>query len=472
MRRSTGALLATVLTLSLPAPSRAQEVEAYVLPPGVVRLSAGGEYSAFDQLFGEGGGQDLGSRLGGPLVPASFVPLRPLEASLAAFLEATAGSAGATPFSLSPGALSLGDPDLSVFLSRVRVPLRLEVGIAPRVQIGVSLPLVRGEIQVQRFGLSGATVGPNPDPAGNAALLGRVGGNGGALGASDLLPTAGSEAGEELQRRVRGATGEELDLPTGDSVDADVIQPLLVSTFAVDSLHAGVGPWLPGDLQVEARVTLLDQVGASPLPLTGEGTAYRLALSAAVRLPTGVRTDSLRLFPRDPELGLAGGQIALAGDAFIGERWWIGFSAREVLLTSTSVTRRVVSLDAPLSSADPARPVDWNPPDTLEIAVSPRMRVARVIALGLDYRGAWQSASSFGGDAAVLDTPGGLTHWLGVVFRFTSVPTFIARETGVPIEVSAGYGRNLSGPEGASAHSAAYLRGSILPSLWGRGLRR
>ena len=111
-------------------------------------------------------------------------------------------------------------------------------------------------------------------------------------------------------------------------------------------------------------------------------------------------------------------------------------------LTQTALNRDGLAADefllhhqlARLSSADPARLVDWNPPDTLEIALSPRMRVARVIALGLDYRGAWESASSYAGDAAVLDTPGGLSHWLGVVFRFTSVPTFIARETRLPID--------------------------------------
>src|SRR5215207_1599419 len=43
MRRSPAALLLTLLAL-LPAPSRAQDVEGYVLPPGVVRFSGGGEY--------------------------------------------------------------------------------------------------------------------------------------------------------------------------------------------------------------------------------------------------------------------------------------------------------------------------------------------------------------------------------------------------------------------------------------------
>ena len=467
MKRSPGALLALLLAL-LPAPAWTQEVEGYVLPPGVVRLSGGGEFAGFDEVYGQDGGEDVGASLEHPLVAASFVPLRPLEASLTSFFAGTPGD----PFTLQPNTLSLGTPDLSIFLNRTRAPLRLELGIAPRVQLGVSIPFVLGEMLVQRYAISDASVGANPSPAANGALLGQIGASWAALGRSALLPTAESAAGQELQRRVQAATGQSLQLPASDSVDFRTLQPLLLSEFGVDSIAGSMGDWWPGDVEVEARVSVIDQVGGVPLPLEGAGTAYRLAVSGAVRFPTGARSDSARLFPRDPELGFAGGQLALAGDAFIGQRWWIGFAARNVFLTTARVVRRVAPLDAPLSTDEAPELVDWNPPDTLEVMLSPRFRLARIIAMGLDYRAGLVAESSYQGEAALLDTPGGFAHSLGVTFRFNSVPTFIAREAALPIEVVAGYTRSLGGPEGAGAYSSAYLRGSVLTKVWGRGLRR
>ncbi|MBW3630945.1 MAG: hypothetical protein KY464_16840 [Gemmatimonadetes bacterium] len=471
MKRSFGALFVALLTFGLAAPGRAQEPEGYVLAPGLVRLSAGGEYAGFNQVYGPSGREAFGSARWQPLVPANFAPLRPLEASLATFLAATASRPGATPFVLGPNSLSLGTADVAIFASHVRVPLRLDVGVLPRVQIGVSLPIQRGDLLVQRVGVSGASVGENPNATANAALLGRLGANGAQLGASALLPTSESPAGRELQRRVLAATGSSLQLPRGDSVAGGVLQRRLVGTFG-DSIVGSRGRWHPGDLEIDARVMLLDGVGGEPLPAGRRGIAYRLALAAGVRLPTGTESDTVAIIRRDVQAGLAGAQIGLLGDAFVGRRWWIGFGVREVFLPAASVLRRVVPPDAPLSRANSPEEVDWNPPDTLELRVTPRYRIARSISIGGDYRVGWLSASSHAGSAAgVLDTPGGLAQRVGLGLRFTSLPAYAGRETGLPIEAMLSYSRSLSGPEGSMAESGLELRGSILTSLWGRGLR-
>jgi hypothetical protein len=183
--------------------------------------------------------------------------------------------------------------------------------------------------------------------------------------------------------------------------------------------------------------------------------------------------DTARLFQRDTEGGFAGAQLGMVGDAFVGRRWWIGFGAREIVVNSASVLRRIAPLDAPLSATAPAELVEWNPPDTLELRLAPRYRIARLISIGLDYRAAWLTGSKYGGSAAgVLDTAGGFAQRLGIGVRFTSVPAFAARETGLPLEFSASYARSLSGPAGTGRASGAQLSGSLLTSLWGRGLRR
>jgi hypothetical protein len=117
--------------------------------------------------------------------------------------------------------------------------------------------------------------------------------------------------------------------------------------------------------------------------------------------------------------------------------------------------------------------VEWNPPDTLELRVAPRYRIARLISIGLDYRAEWLTASKYGGAAAgVLDTSSGFAQRVRVGLRYTTLPAFGERETGLPLEFSASYSRSLSGPAGSGAHSGAELSGSILTSVWGRGLRR
>src|SRR5690606_14012020 len=94
------------------------------------------------------------------------------------------------------------------------VPLSLSAGILPRLEVGASLPLLREEILPTRFGLSGGTLGANPDLDGNAELLALFGEEWGSLGASPLLPTDSSALGRELQRLVEARfPGEALDLP-------------------------------------------------------------------------------------------------------------------------------------------------------------------------------------------------------------------------------------------------------------------
>jgi hypothetical protein len=431
-------------------------------------------------VFGGSGRRELGEAIRGPLVASAFPPLLPVHSALSAFLAATADAPGATPLDLRPDDVSLGEVDASIFLSRVRVPMRLDLGLLPRVQLGVSLPLVRGRQLVQRLGLVAPTVGANPAPTGNGELLARVGPNGAAVGNLPLLPTRESPAGRELQERVRAANdGDSLDLPVADSVPGAVLQRLLAEEFGIDSLRSAGEDWRPGDLEVEARVTLLDALGGAPLPDSVDGLRVRAAAWGGVRFPTGLDPDTATLFGRDPDVGLSGWQVGLTADLFFGSRSWLSVTLRQVVLTGGEVRRRLAPADAPLSTTAPPQRVRWSPGDTLQLRVSPRLRLADPISAGLDYEvqsvteGRYEALA--GGSAEgveLLATEGGMAHRVGAAIRFSSLPAYSRGAGQLPISVSLSYARLLAGPDGMAAGSRMQLEGSLYVALLGRGIRR
>ena len=478
MKWSTGALCATLLVLAAAPGASAQSHGAMVLPPGSVRLSGGGEYASFDALFGASGKTGVGESIRGPLVTSAFPALSPLYENLGGFLASTAGRPGAGAIVLDPDDLSLGEVDAALFMSRVHVPMRIEAGIFRRVQVGVQLPLVRGRQLVERLGITGATVGANPDAAGNANLLARLGGNGRTLGGLSLLPTAESPAGRELQNRVRAATGDTLTLPHADSVRGTVLQSLLADAYGVEGLASSAELWRAGDLEIDLRVSLLDGLRGAAYPdSTSRGLAIRAAAFGGVRLPTGIGSDTVTLFGRDPDVGLSGYELGAGADLFFGARRSITVTLRQITLTSGDVLRRVAPLDAPLSTLAPASELRWNPGDTLQLRIAPQYRLADPIVAGIEYElqratgGSYDAPAGTEG-AELLATSGGTSHRIGAGVRFTSLPAFGRRESGIPLEVSLSWARLLAGPEGMAAESRVQLEGSLYVALWGRGIGR
>jgi hypothetical protein len=280
---------------------------------------------------------------------------------------------------------------------------------------------------------------------------------------------------------VRAANGgDSLMLPKTMRADsaAVLLQQLLVSELGVDSLRSAYGRWRPGDVELDARYTLMDGLAGAPVPAAGRtGRAIRAALTAGVRLPTGQKPDTVRLFPREVQEGLTGFHLGAVGDLFLGQRGWISVGLRQVVLTPVRSTRRVAAFDAPLATLSRPQLVDWNPADTLELRVTPRYRIAGLISVGLDYRAGWVTESRYSGAATdatpaeVLNTPGGLTQRVGLGIRFLSLPAFVVGDTGIPMDVSLGYSRTLVGPERSPASSGVQIDGRIYTRVWGRGLR-
>lgn len=466
MRPVVRALCALSLALA-PVPLPAQEGDAFVLPPGMFRLRATAEFAHFDSRFVAGGGAEpLAGELQAPLTARTFAPLLPLQTELNRFLGAGAVQA-------DPQTLQLGTLDVVADANVRVVPLALAAGVFPRLEIEVSLPLLREEVLLTRYGLTGGTVGANPDRAENAELLGRIDPQWRALGESALLPTDSSALGRELQRLVaERLPGETLNLPDS-AATAALLDQLLGEELGLTPLQPGLGPWRTGDAEVSARFRLLSTMGGAPVPTDSTGLHYRATLSVSARLPTGSEPDSLGVLSQLPAVGQSGFGLALDGDLFFGTRFWATVSARYARRSEVEVLRRVVPPATPFASAAPARSVRWAPADRILVRAVPRFRLTESLSLGAQYSLAISGGERFTAgdgatDAAVLDLEGGAAQTAGIGLRYSTLPAYWEGRRLLPVEVSIGWETTLSGPSAAPDASVVTLQASVFPRFWGR----
>lgn len=461
MRTAVRALCALSLVLA-PLPLGAQQGDAFVLPPGTLRLGVTAELGRFDALFAEDGTRALGSELTGPLTAQSFAPLRGPQSELGRFLAA-AGS----PLGVDAQSFTLGSLELEAVATPRVVPLSLSAGVLPRLEVGVSVPLIREEILFTRFGLDGGTLGPNPDPDANAELLARFGEEWGALGSARLLPVDSSALGRELQRLVEARfPGEALALPA-DTADAAVLNELLASGLGLAPLEARVGEWRTGDVEVTARFLVLSTFGVAAVPADSGGIHYRAAVSLSGRLPTGAEGDTTRLLSFPPDAGMGGFGAGVDGDLFVGHRLWTTASVRYARRSGVEVLRRVAAPEAPLASEARPETVRWSPADVLSLRVAPRYRLTEAISLGAQYSLARLGDTSFEapgapGEASLLDTAGGLAQGVGAGVRYSTLPARARGARLLPVEVLLSYETTLDAPAGHPDASALVLQASVL----------
>lgn len=446
-RRTAVGGLAGVMLLSTGA---AAQAGAWVLPPGTARIGVESEFSHWRGELG-------------PLPASGLVPLPELRSQLEEFMAASGGGA------VDPDQLTLGEAALSIRSDSRRVPLTLAVGVLPRVEIGVSLPVHRAEVQVSRFLLADALLGANPDADANAAAFAALGPQFEALGRARFLPLAGSPLGIELASRLAGGENE-LVLPTTPVADS-LLNLALAEQLGIVPLRTHQSPWLAGDAEVTLRVRLLSSMGAAPLPTGESAIDYRLTGQAGVRLPTGSGPDSLLLHHASPEVGLTGWSGGLTGDLFIGR---LGSVSGLVSYSSTGDTRipRREALPAePLDPSAPTRPSGWSPASEMRVRLSPRIRLARAISLGLDYEMLRLGDGSSGAPATgpdLLEVPGGTFQRMGASVRFTAVPAAVAGADVLPLEGLIAYSSGVSGPGEYAPVTSLRIRVRLFQRLWGR----
>lgn len=460
--------LATLAVLAvLPCPAGAQSIDrdAWVVPTGTIHAGLALDYSSFGSRFGESGTEPWPANVLHPLTASNFAPLAMVRARLDKFLDATGGGGPVVGESLS-----LGTPDVVVSADSRLVPLELGLGVLPRVELGVTVPIFRSEVQFTRFALSGGTVGGNPAPEANAAALAAFGPEFEELGRSRLLPLASSPLGQELRRRVRAAGGE-IVLPAAPPAGDSLLNAILAAELGMPPLATFREPWRVGDAEATVRVRVLGTFGESAFPADSVGIHYRLTATAGARLPTGTEPDTLRLLNPSPAVGLSGWSAGMAGDLFVGRRLWLGSVVRYSAARPVDVLRRITAPDAPLASPDPPRAVRWAPPSELRLRVSPRLRLEEVIAVGLDFEVLRIGESSFtgaDGTASVLNGAGGSVQRIGGSVRLSTLARNGLRSGGIPVDGAVSYTRTLAGPAGHPAASALRAEMRVYHRLWGR----
>jgi hypothetical protein len=465
--------LAALALFALPgtATAQSQPSDAYVLRPGQLRLQVGAVYTGYDQRFGASGSEPLAAPLRQPLTAATFAPLAPLSADIANFLAATASQPGAGPVALDDSTFTLGTPDIQLFESLVRTPLQLSLGILPRLEIGVSVPILRGEQMLQRFTLADGTLGANPDADANAALLARIGAQWEALGRSAFLPTEGSELGMELQARVSAATGgDSLQLPTLPG-DTTLFQGQLLEAFGVPGIRSRIDRYRLGDVQLLARMRLLSTFGDAPIPpTTARGLHLRSTLIAGLRLPTGSASDTVELLPFPYDIGFTGYSAGVVNDIFVGQRVWTTAGIRMVSLGSAEVMRVPAPPSSPLSVLGPPSAFRITRGSELEVRIAPRIRLLEAVSLGAEYL--WESTGATRleavGEGGTIEVEGGSGQRLGIGLLYSTLPAFAEGRSGVPVEVELRYQRSLAGPAGVPDTGFAVFEARVLPRLWGR----
>ncbi|MBV9773132.1 MAG: hypothetical protein JO040_04245 [Gemmatimonadetes bacterium] len=472
-RRAAGVSLALLLCAGA---ARAQGQDARVLPRGVVAAGVAGEYTYFSSRLGSDGSGSLGAPFA-TTFPASFFPaLRTVQDSLARFFTATA-RAGDT-FAPTAEDVNLGTLDVSLAADVRRVPLFVEAGVLPRVTARLTVPLERRATELTGLRLAGGTLGLNTRADTLSKLLGKISPSLASIGRLAALPLAGSRAGSELQRRYLRATGDTTTLPLPTrAVNSTQLNTLLgaasLQPLPFESHH---GDYLLGDVELAARMQLTGPVGVELSP-GAHGT--RIAVEAGIRLPTalGVNRDSL-LTDVIGDVGHAGATVAAFGDFGLSSRFWVGTAARYTALLARDVERLTWTPGQPYTPLGEAVTVRRSPGAQMALSVAPRYQLTSQIALTGRYGFAHVGETTYEGTASSSSAPtalvglestgAGTVQTLGFGTTYSTMASFLARRTNIPLEVWLDYDTAITGTGGVADTGMLRLTGRLFVPAWGK----
>ncbi|MEW5926472.1 MAG: hypothetical protein AB1941_03220 [Gemmatimonadota bacterium] len=467
--RVAGACLALLLC----AGTAAAQEDARVLPRGYLALRVGGEFTQYDSRRG-GGAEALGAPFATPFAGTRFNSLRPVRDSLAGFFRASAHAGDA--FALTDDDFFLGNLAAELATDGRRVPIAIEAGLARRLMLRVTVPVVRQETELVSLRLTDAAFGVNVSPDSLARRLQAIDSSLVRFGRLAFVPLAGSRAGQEMQRRYTRATGDTASLPLPTvGLGRTRIDDLLAANQLGD-LTIGSAPenYRLGDVEVAAKLQLLGGTGGA---LSPRATGTRLAVEAGLRLPTATGTDVDSLTEAVGDEGHAGANAALFADVPLGRRLWVGAQARYGMLLARDVERVTWNPQEPWDSLGPARAFSREPGARLEAALAPTYQLTDQLALSARYAFARRGETTYEGEpdpssapaafAGLESTEAQTLQTLGVGLGYSTLGAFVERRTDIPLELWLTYDTAFAGSGGAPDVGMIRLTGRIWVPAWG-----
>lgn len=443
----------------------AQGRDASVLPAGAVGVRAQGDYAHYDAVYGADRAAPLLGRFNRPIGLADIPGAAALPAELQRFFDLTSAATGDPALVVAPADLAVGTPDLAASADARRAVIGVDVGVLPRVNLGVRLPFVASRVELQRFGVIDARLGRNPDPSGNAERLARIDPALEALGEAFLLPRADSPLGIELQRRAVAVLGaDSLDLPPA-LTGADLAGILAGERYGFRPIGERE-PWALGDVEVEAKVQWWPARG-----IAGEGVRFRGAVTAGAVLPTGGTEDPSRLVQAGSSGGHSGTFVRSDNDLFVGRRLWATISAGYLARREVTVQRRLADQASPFPPLDAVREVRWSPGSSLDLSVQPRVQLVDPLYVTAGYRllrGAGERYTVAGDGAVAVDVAGPTRQEWSAGVVYSGIPERADGGAAVPFEAFLLYSRAFAGSDGAPAARTLAIGGRLYTRLWGR----
>jgi hypothetical protein len=277
--------------------------------------------------------------------------------------------------------------------------------------------------------------------------------------ASPFVPLATSTAGAAILGVVDGLQATMTTLGTGFSADPALAEARMNDAAYRDFITDAFGPvqgflkgdetlQRPGDTEVGAVYTLIDKWG-------DRRTAFRLAFTGLVRLPTGMIDRSDDFFDLGTGEGQTDVEFRAAADVatgIIGAR----FSASYNRQLAASYQRRIAAPGQPLAYRYRLATIDSDPGDELSLGVEPFLKLAPGFALAFGafhwkhghdiitytstpIAGVDATDLAIGSERSATALQAGLTY-----SSFAGIPG-----TGTPIEARVAYREVVAGSGGA-----------------------
>jgi hypothetical protein len=454
--------------------AHAQGEDALVLPHGVVEGSAGASFVHFTDVFGSDR-VPLGSFFATPLGAAAFPATVGTRDSLQRFFDATRTSTGSGEYTVTTNDVRLGTFTPNLSAEQRVAPLSLRAGITNWLTVGVTVPIEwrRTEVSASRFVDPG--IGPNPDATRNRQLLAAIDPTLAGLGASAYLPVQGTPAAQELERRYEllRAQGDTttLSLPAR-GINQDELQKLLPSG-SVYPFANEQRLYRPGDVELSARLQLMNTTGARYRPGLDSAGGVRVAVEGAFRLPTGKGADLDSLLEVPTQSGQGGASGAVYADLFRG-RLWLSAAGRYSHPFARDVVRRTWTSGNPFLPLSDSLVVRRSPGSRMEIGITPRYRLTNEISLAARYALMHQGATTLGvtpdagqAFAGIESTTAQTVHLAGAGFSYSTLTSYTRGRAQVPYEFSLLMEQAVTGSGGGQATSVVTVTGRVFVHAWG-----